>query len=130
VRPLELRILPEVLAVCRLEPSAPVPPWAERGAFRCQTRTATELSIVCSDGAVPPGVASSSGWRAIAVAGTLDFALTGILASLAEPLAAADISIFVVSTYDTDYLLVKDAALARSVEVLTAAGHRFLEFEP
>jgi hypothetical protein len=130
LKPLPLAILPETLAICRLDPSAPVPPWAQTGAFRSFTRTPAELSIVCHDDAPPPGVAANHGWRAIGVAGTLDFALTGILASLASPLAAAGISIFAVSTHDTDYLLVKSESLARAVDALIAAGHRFLERKP
>ena len=125
LEPLPLTILPETLAICRLDPAAAVPAWAEAGAFRSATRTPSELSVVCRDDAPPPGVAANRGWRAIAVAGTLDFALTGILSSLAAPLAAAGISIFAVSTHDTDYVLVKAEALGRAVAALAAAGHRF-----
>jgi hypothetical protein len=128
--PLTLEILPETLAICRLDPSALLPPWAEAGAFHSVTRTSGETSIVCRDGAAPDGVTAHRGWRAIAVAGTLDFALTGILASLATPLAAAGVSIFAVSTYDTDYVLVPEGTLARAVAALTAAGHRVHERSP
>ena len=88
------------------------------------TRTASELSIVCPDASVPAAVTAHRGWRAIAVDGTLDFALTGVLASLASPLASAGVSIFAVSTYDTDYVLVQQDALDRAVAALAAAGHR------
>ena len=124
LRPLTLEILPETYAICRLDPSAPVPDWAESGAFRCVTRTPHELSIVCRADAAPEGVAASRGWRALGVVGTLDFALTGVLASIAAPLAAADVSIFAVATHDTDYVLVRQEALARAAEALIAAGHR------
>jgi hypothetical protein len=128
---LELTILPDRLAVCRLEPSAATPAWAAPdGTLHAATRTSRELSIVCADAAVPEGVVANRGWRAIAVRGTLDFSLTGILASLAGPLAAADVSIFALSTYDTDYVLVKEDALARAIAALTAAGHRFPEGKP
>ncbi len=130
LKPLSFSILPETFAICRLEPSAPTPPWARPGPFLSVTRTPAELSVVCPDGAVPPGVTANRGWRAITVAGTLDFELTGVLASLAAPLAAAGVSIFAVSTYDTDYVLVKDEALGRAVESLAAAGHRFFEHKP
>ena len=124
MQPLTLSVLPETLAVCRLGPDDAVPPWAGAGSFRAVTRTASELSIVCRDASVPAAVTANRGWRAIAVDGTLDFALTGVLASLASPLAAAGVSIFAVSTYDTDYVLVKQDALDRAVAALAAAGHR------
>ncbi len=123
---LELTILPDRLAVCRLDPAVETPSWASGGGdFRAVTRTRTELSIVCADAAVPAGINANRGWRAIAVAGTLDFSLTGILASLAAPLAAAEISIFALSTWDTDYVLVKEDTLERAVTALAASGHRF-----
>jgi hypothetical protein len=128
--PLTLRVLPETLAICRLAPSEPVPAWAASGAFGSVTRTPTELSIVSAEAATPPGVAAERGWRAIAVDGPLDFGLTGVLASLAAPLAGAQISIFSVSTFDTDYILVREAALARAVDALARAGHRFEEGRP
>ena len=122
---LTLSVLPETLAVCRLGPDDALPPWASAGDFRAVTRTASELSIVCADTSVPAAVTANRGWRAIAVDGTLDFALTGVLAALASPLAAAGVSIFAMSTYDTDYVLVKQDTLDRAVAALAAAGHRF-----
>lgn len=80
--------------------------------------------MVCLEGEEPKGARAESGWRAFRVAGTLDFALTGVLAALATPLAAAGVSIFAVSTFDTDYVLVKDLPKAR--KALEAAGHAFL----
>jgi hypothetical protein len=120
--PLTLRVLPGVLAVCRLPPDAPVPGWANSGALVSVTRTAEELSVVCAAAAVPTGVQSEGGWRALAVVGPLDFGLTGILAGLTAPLAAAGISIFALSTYDTDYVLVREPALAAAIGVLRQAG--------
>jgi uncharacterized protein len=130
LRPLSLSILPETYAVARLEPTAPAPGWAAGGAFTSVTRTADELSIVCREDSVPGDVASSRGWRALKVAGPLDFGLSGILSSLASPLAAAGVSIFAVSTHDTDYVLVRDESLGRAVQALTEAGHRFFEHKP
>jgi hypothetical protein len=92
------------------------------GALVSLTRTEQELSVVCREAAVPAEVQSERGWRALEVVGPLDFALTGILAALAGPLAAAGISIFALSTYDTDYVLVKATTLARAIAVLQAAG--------
>ena len=125
MQPLSLSVLPETLAVCRLGPDDAVPAWARAGAFGAVTRTASELSIVCREASVPAAVTANRDWRAIAVDGTLDFALTGVLAALASPLAAAGVSIFAVSTYDTDYVLVKGDTLDRAVAALSAAGHRF-----
>jgi hypothetical protein len=127
VRPLELAILPESFAVSRLGASAPAPDWAGSGPRQSVSRTGEELSVVCLADAVPRDVAAERGWRAIRVAGTLDFSLTGVLASLTAPLAQAQVSIFALSTHDTDYVLVKAEALDRAVEALIAAGHRFSE---
>ena len=121
-RGLRLTLLPQRLSVCRLAPDAPVPSWAG-GSFTAVTRTPDELSIVCDQQHVPQGVAVEKDWRAIKVAGPLDFNLTGVLAALAAPLADAKISIFALSTYDTDYLLVKEAALTRAIQALRSAGH-------
>jgi len=120
-----LSLLPERYSVCRLAPDAPLPPWATAGAFSSITRTPDELSIVCLAAAVPPGVAQEADWRVFRVAGPLDFALTGILASLAGPLAEAGVPIFAISTFDTDYLLIRGPDLDRAITVLTEAGHTF-----
>ncbi len=120
---LTLSVLPDTFAVCRLEQSAELPDWAIAGAFTSITRTAEELSLVCPQSNVPTGVRCESNWRCLKVAGPLDFALIGILASLAAVLAEAQISLFVISTFDTDYLLVKAAQLEKAIKVLSAAGH-------
>lgn len=120
---LALTLLLPTLAVCRLAPDAPPPPWAMGGDFWALTRTPDELSVVCLASAVPAGVRAETGWRALMVAGPLDFALVGILRSLAVPLAEAGVSIFAVSTFDTDYLLVRAEQLARAVAALERAGH-------
>jgi uncharacterized protein len=116
-------VLDGELAVCRLAPDAPAPQPAAGAELLSVTRTRAELSVVCAAAAAPPDATVEAGWRALAVAGPLDFALTGVLASLAEPLAAAGISIFAISTYDTDYVLVRDGALAGAIEALRGAGH-------
>jgi hypothetical protein len=121
---LTLSMLPELLAICRLEPNATLPPWTMTGRFIAITRTPEELSIVCPAAQVPGNVPCQRGWRCFKVEGRLDFALTGILASLATPLAAAEISIFALSTYDTDYLMVREVDSQRAVAVLSEAGHR------
>ncbi|WP_457653421.1 ACT domain-containing protein [Rhodocaloribacter sp.] len=124
--PLTLSVLPHRLAVCRLAPDAERPAWAEAGAFSSITRTPEELSVVCAEAHVPPGLRCERGWRALRVHGPLDFALTGILAALAVPLAEAGIPLFALSTFDTDYVLVHDDVLTRAGRALSEAGHTVL----
>jgi uncharacterized protein len=121
---LTLVLLPERFAVCRLSKASPLPEWALGGEFFSITRTPYELSLVCRQAVVPEGVRCETDWRCLQVEGTLDFSLTGILASLTLPLADAGISIFALSTFDTDYLLVKEKQLQDAIKALTAAGHR------
>ena len=121
---LVLDLLPGRHAVCRLAADLPVPDWAlAPGAFASITRTVEELSIVCPEAAVPPGTQAEKGLRILKVRGVLEFSLTGILASIALPLAAAEVSIFAVSTFDTDYVLVPAATLEAALGALRAAGH-------
>ncbi len=124
-RSLTLELIAGRFAVCRLEPDAPVPAWVEAGAasFVSWTRTTAELSVVCAEEAVPAGVRAEPGWRCLRVKGPLGFGVTGILASLAAPLASSGVSIFVVSTYDTDYLLLQQRDLDRGLFALERAGH-------
>jgi hypothetical protein len=120
---LELALLPRVYCVCRLPADSALPEWAT-GDFLSVTRTPDELSILCDQSAVPAGIRAERDWRALRITGTLDFSLTGILASLAIPLAAAGISIFAVSTFDTDYVLVKADRIDEAIGALEAVGHR------
>jgi len=121
---MELRVLDETLALARLPADAPVPDWVAGRDFLAVVRTPRELSIVCRDDAVPATHAEvERGFRAFAVVGTLDFAQTGVVASLSAPLAAAGISIFGISTYDTDHILVREDKLAQAKAALSAAGH-------
>jgi hypothetical protein len=115
--------MPGSYAVAKLEATERIPAWATGGVFFSVTRTPYELSIVCEAERVPPGTAAEAGWRALAVQGPLDFGLTGILASIASPLAEARISVFALATYDTDYVLVREADLQRAVLALRRAGH-------
>ena len=122
-RSLPLLVLEDRLAVCRLDPDASPPGWANRGRFSSITRTSEELSVVCPEAAVPDGVKAVKGWRALRVVGSMDFSAVGVLASLTTPLANANIGIFSISTFDTDYLLVRESDLGRAVEALRAFGH-------
>lgn len=119
--------LPETLAVCRLAPDDEIPHWAiGRKSFRSFTYTADELSIVCPESIVPSYIQSEKGWKAFRVEGPLDFTLTGVLASLATPLASGNIPIFTVSTFDTDYILVKEQYVVRARKLLEPYGHTFV----
>jgi hypothetical protein len=120
---LRMRLLPQRFSVCRLAAKATVPQWATRGRVFSVTRTADELSIVCESKYVPGSVKSEKGWRCFKLEGPFPFAMTGVLASVLEPLAKARVSIFAVSTYDTDYVMVKERSLAKAVRVLRAVGH-------
>jgi hypothetical protein len=122
-RALRLDLVEGRYAVCRLGPGDPVPAWAEGGPFVSVTRSDAELSIVCLQQAVPAGTSAEGGWRCLRVRGPLGFGMTGILASLAAPLASSGVSIFVVSTYDTDYLLVQERDLERAKDALARSGH-------
>lgn len=122
--PLRLYVLAERLAVCRLDPASEIPAWAARAGCFFVTRAPGELSVVCPEASAPPGVRSETGWRALGVEGPLGFSLTGVLASLATPLAEAGVSIFAVSTHDTDYVLIKEESLETAVAALRGAGHK------
>lgn len=119
-----LSILPEPMAICRLGKDAPIPDWALAGSFLSITRTLDELSIVCPQILVPDGVKKEDEWRCLKVEGSLDFSLTGVIASLTMPLAFEGISVFTVSTYDTDYLMVKQRNLKKTIAVLSGNGHQ------
>lgn len=123
-RSLQLLIQPKLFAICRLPPDARVPAWAWGSDFTAVVRTPDELSIACLERDVPPEIRCERGWRCLKVAGPLDLSLTGVLASLVGPLAGAGISVFAISTYDTDYLLVRQRDLKRAVQVLARAGHQ------
>ena len=127
---LSLSILPGTFAVSRLVPGDPMPAWATTGAFLSITLTAEELSIVAPDSATPSDVRAERGWRALKIAGPIDFALTVVLVSVLQPLAEARIGIFAVSTFDTDYILVRSESLADAVGALRAAGHNVRDGEP
>lgn len=126
---LTLSILPVPLSICQLPASAPIPAWALTGEFYSITRTNDELSLVCPEASVPGDVPAESGWRALKVEGLLDFTLVGILAGLAGALAQAGISLFAISTYETDTILVKEARLSEAMKALSAAGYGIIGLE-
>ncbi len=121
-----LTLLPQRFAICRFAPDAPLPAWvfhAEAGVWSV-TRTPRELSVVCPEDDLPPSVETfEAGWRALEVAGPIPFDETGVLAGIAAPLAAAGISVFAVSTYDTDLVLVRETQLEAAIAALAGEGH-------
>lgn len=123
-RSLRFSRIPGRFAVCRLDPATPVPGWALRGGFFSVTRTPEELSIVCAASQIPPGVHHESDWACLKLEGPFPFAETGVLASFIQPLSERAIPIFAISTFDTDYVLVKEAWIEKSIDVLRNAGHR------
>ena len=120
---LNLTVVDGTFAVCRLGAEVTIPPWATAGHIFLITRTPDEQSVVCRQDAVPEGVVAERGWRCLRVAGTIPFSVVGVLASLAAPLAEAGIGVFAVSTFDTDYLLVKEDDFEKAVAVLKQTGH-------
>ena len=112
------------LAICRLEPGDDLAKsWIPQGPFSAIIRTLDEISIVCDMHNVLPGSKVDSDWRAFKVHGPLPFELLGVLATLSQILAQAGISIFVLSTYDTDYLLIKESKVKSAINALSNAGH-------
>jgi uncharacterized protein len=123
---LPLELLPETLAVCRLPPEASIPAWAAAGRspFLTISRTVEELSITTVETVVPADVRCERGYRAVRVHGNLPLDLIGILAAIADPLADAGLAIFAISTFETDYVLVKATELDTAIAALTQAGHQ------
>ncbi len=117
--------IPGTFGICRLDSRARIPRWVHRSIFYTVSRSPNELSILCEERVIPKTLKSDLGWSALKIAGTLDLSLIGVLASLAGPLAEARIGLFTVSTFDTDYLLVREKRLDDAIAVLERAGHTF-----
>lgn len=121
-----LSILPEKLGICRFDENSPIPAWAqEKTNFTSITRTTNELSITLPQEKIPGGVMVEKDWRAFKLEGDVELSSVGIIASLAKPLAEAGISIFNVSTYETNYILVEEKNLVKAKKILGA----FCDFE-
>jgi uncharacterized protein len=120
---LDLRVHAGRYCICRLGPDEPTPAWTALVSFCSLTRTGEELSIVCNQEAVPPDVRAERNWRLLGVQGPLDLSMIGVLAGLTTTLATAGVSIFAISTFDTDYLLLRDDDLHRALEALREAGY-------
>lgn len=118
-------MLPGTYAICRLDPNRPPPAYPPPGPDLVSvTFTQREISVVCPEEQTPSGARTEAGWRVLEVAGPLDLALTGVMASLIGPLSDAGVSVFAVSTYDTDFLLVRGEQVGHAARCLRHAGHR------
>ncbi len=120
---LKFIILPGKYGVCRLDDTRQIPEEIRRSKFYTITKTSEELSLVCCEDLIPIGVNYEKDWKILKITGPLDFALVGILAAISGILAEEGISIFAVSTYDTDYILIKEPNLEKAITVLRAKGH-------
>jgi len=116
--------LPDSFAICQLPANTDVPAWALQSAFFCVTRTADELSVVCPQKMIPPDVRHEAAWACLKLEGPFPFSQTGVLTSFVQPLSDRAIPIFAVSTFDTDYVLVKEAWIDKAIEILKEAGHQ------
>jgi len=123
---LAIDVRPGEYTVVRLPADAPVPPGLldpSAPGFVSLTRTQGELSVICPAGRAPVGDAVENGWRLLGVRGPLEFTLTGVIAALAGELAAAGVALFSMSTFDTDYILVRETDLDRAIKALRDSGH-------
>ncbi len=134
---MKYRILAEPLAVCQLASDSRIPDWALEGGFFCVVRTSAELSIVCLEKVCSEKVCTADhllngarverGWIALKLEGPFPFSMTGVLASFVQPLADVRISVFAISTFDTDYVLIKRDKLEEAVSALAVSGHEKIE---
>lgn len=115
---LTIRLLEEKYGVCRLNNNESIPEWIKNSDFFSITKTCDELSIVCLEKDIPDEVKCEKEWRILKVEGQLDFSLVGILSSISTILAKSGISIFAISTYDTDYILVKEKDVDNAMKAL------------
>ncbi|MBN2314406.1 MAG: ACT domain-containing protein [Sedimentisphaerales bacterium] len=127
---LRLRVLHEVFAICSFPPDATLPDWADRPSIFSITKTPKEITIVCEESHVPGKCKKSENWKCIKVEGNFALDAGGVLAGIAGPLAQNEISLYVISTYDTDYVLIHADDLDRTVSCLSEFGHSFIGMSP
>jgi uncharacterized protein len=110
----------------RLAPDAPVPDWAAKGDFNAISRTADELSVVCPAENIPKSFDPGPSWMCLRLEGPFPFSQTGVLLSFIAPLSNSGIPIFAISTYDTDYVLIRPEHRERAFDLLRGARHELL----
>ncbi|MBE6072065.1 MAG: ACT domain-containing protein [Clostridium butyricum] len=124
---LTMKLLKENFGVCRLNKDDSIPNWVKNSDFYSITKTCDELSIVCSQNSIPAHVKCESDWKALKIEGPLDFSLIGILSKISTILAHEEISIFAISTYDTDYILVKNSHIKDAIKVLSNNNYDIIQ---
>jgi len=120
---LSFTALPDEYAICRLPADAPLPDWADGDGLVSVTRADDELSIVCKEDRVPPGVRPQGGWSALKVETLADLDEAGVVMAAVTPISSVGLGVFVISTHLRDYLLVRTTEMARARTILTTAGH-------
>lgn len=123
---LTMKLVEGTYGVSRLEQGSAIPAWASQGGFFSIVKTEDELSIVCDVAVIPAGVTCEQPWKILKVQGPLDFALVGILSKISQVLADIAVSIFAISTYDTDYILMKEQDLQKAVTALESANYEII----
>jgi hypothetical protein len=123
IRQFTMSQLPGRLAVVQLAPGSTIPAWAAQGSLSAIVRTTVELTVVCDETVVPDDAQAEKGWAALMLDGPLPFSMTGVLSSILEPLAAGQIPVYVLSTFDTDCVLIKADQVEQAVLVLERGGH-------
>jgi len=124
---LTMKLIKEKYGVCRINPNELIPEWAQNSDFFSITKTCDELSIVCSQDAIPNDIKCEKDWKILKIEGPLDFSLVGILASISTILAQKGISIFAISTYDTDYILVKNKHIRNAIDSLVKERYEIID---
>jgi len=124
---LTMKLIKEKYGVCRINPNELIPEWAQNSDFFSITKTCDELSIVCSQDNIPNDIKCEKDWKILKIEGPLDFSLVGILASISTILAQKGISIFAISTYDTDYIFVKNKDIDNAIESLIKERYEIIE---
>ncbi len=125
-RALTMKLMKGLYGVCRLNRDEAIPEWVFQSSFYSITKTLDELSVVCSQDNIPDEIKCEKDWRILRVEGPLDFSLIGILSSISTTLANKGISIFAISTYDTDYILVKDKKVDMAIDALSAEKYEII----
>ncbi|MCC0658921.1 MULTISPECIES: ACT domain-containing protein [unclassified Clostridioides] len=120
---MKLKLFLKEYAVCRLNNNSEIPTWIDTENFYSITKTDDELSIVCSNNNIPSDIKSEKEWRILKILGPLDFSLIGILSKISGLLADNKISIFAISTYDTDYILIKEKDIKNACKILNCNGY-------
>ena len=120
---INLTVTDGLYSIIKLPPEAAIPQWALESAFFSITKTGDELSVVAESGCAPKGLDADAGWRTLKIEGVLDFSLVGVIAGISSVLAENNISVFVVSTYNTDYILIKKDNLDKAVRALKECGY-------